>query len=130
MNPQTEKRILGIAMVCHEANKAFCKAIGDDSQVAWEDAPQWQQESAVKGVVFHLSGPRTPASSHENWMQEKLEQGWKYGPVKDPEKKEHPCMVIFEELPWEQQFKDALFMSIVMALSPMVAEAAQHGELQ
>lgn len=123
MTSSVEQRILGIASVCHEANRAFCKALGDTSQPAWEDAPKWQQDSAINGVVFHLQGVHTVSASHENWMREKVESGWKYGLVKDADKKEHPCMVPFEQLPWEQQFKDGLFMSIVMALSPMVADA-------
>jgi hypothetical protein len=48
---------------------------------------------------------------------QKLADGWKYGPVKYPEKKEHPCMVPFAELPKEQQLKDALFRHIVPALT-------------
>jgi hypothetical protein len=59
-----------------------------------------------------------PASaSHENWMKEKEADGWKYGTIKDPEKKEHPCIVPFEQLPKEQQFKDHLFRGIVHAMN-------------
>jgi len=36
-----------IAQVCHEANRAFCSSIGDNSQHAWDAAPQWQRDSAV-----------------------------------------------------------------------------------
>ena len=28
-----------IAKVCHDVNRAYCKSVGDDSQVSWEDAP-------------------------------------------------------------------------------------------
>lgn len=106
-----------IARVCHEANRAYCAALGDRSQAPWEEAPQWQRDSAVKGVVHRLDNPSAPASaSHESWMAEKLATGWKHGPVKDAEKKEHPCLVLFEELPPEQQAKDRLFVAIVTAL--------------
>ena len=40
-----------IARVCHEVNRAYCRAIGDESQPAWEDAPDWQQRSAVLGTA-------------------------------------------------------------------------------
>lgn len=103
-----------IAQICHEANRAYCKTIGDNSQLPWEDAPTWQRESAVNGVTFHLeNADATDASSHENWLAEKVREGWTYGLVKDPAKKEHPCMVPFVELPKEQQMKDRLFRSIV-----------------
>lgn len=118
-----EKKLIGVAMVCHEANRAFCKAIGDNSQVPWDEAAAWQQSSAVDGVRFHMKKPRTVEESHLNWMAEKLATGWQYGPVKDVEKKEHPCLVEYKDLPYEQQFKDALFMSVVMALSPLIVDA-------
>jgi hypothetical protein len=46
-------------------------------------------------------------------MQEKKAAGWIYGPVKDPEKKEHPCIVPYDQLPIEQRTKDYLFKAIV-----------------
>lgn len=30
-----------IAKACHEANRAWCQANGDDTQKHWEDAEQW-----------------------------------------------------------------------------------------
>lgn len=105
-----------IARVCHEVNRAYCEALGDHSQLAWRDAPDWQRKSALAGVNLHLSGEHGPEASHESWMKQKLDEGWKYGPVKDVEKKEHPCMVPFDQLPREQQVKDYLFRAVVHAL--------------
>ena len=39
-----------------------------------------------------------------------------YGPVKDLDAKQHPCMVPFEQLPVEQQAKDYIFRAVVHAL--------------
>ena len=109
-----------IAKVCHEANKALCEALGDTSQVPWDEAPAWQCESAIDGVEFNLAHPDVPASaSHDNWLKAKEADGWKFGAVKDAEKKEHPCFVPYEELPKEQQAKDHLFKAIVAALYPL-----------
>lgn len=105
-----------IAEVCHEVNRAYCAAIGDDSQVAWADAPEWQRESAIAGVEMHLDLPTTPASSHDAWMAQKLASGWTYGPEKRPDLKQHPCIVPFDQLPVEQQAKDYIFRAIVNAL--------------
>lgn len=114
MKPDVE----GIAEVCHEANRAYCATLDDTSQPPWEEAPQWQVDSAVDGVQFHLANPNAgDAASHENWMKQKVADGWKYGPIKDPARKEHPCMVPFEELPPAQQAKDRLFRAIVHALA-------------
>lgn len=106
-----------VAKICHEANRALCSALGDNSQPAWEDAPEWQKASARKGVEFHVMNNAPASASHESWLKEKEETGWKYGPVKDAEKKEHPCFVPYDQLPKEQQFKDHLFRGIVHAMN-------------
>jgi len=107
-----------IARMCHEANRLYCQSIGDQSQLPWDEAAEWQRESAIKGVNFRLSNPDAPASSqHDAWMEEKLAAGWVYGEVKCAEKKTHPCLVSYDELPEEQRFKDELFVRIVDALS-------------
>ena len=58
-------------------------------------------------------------------MKQKLDDGWKYGPVKDAEKKEHPCLVPFEQLPKEQQAKDYLFRGAVHAMNKVFGGAPQ-----
>ena len=111
-----------IARVAHETNRAYCESLGDKTQVRWEDAPQWQKDSAVNGVKFHLANPVSkPSDSHESWLAEKKAAGWKYGAVKDPEKKEHPCFVPYDQLPKEQQAKDFIFLGIVRALEAHLA---------
>lgn len=105
-----------IARVCHEANRAYCQSIGDNSQLPWDEAPAWQRESARAGVDLHLSGNFGPEASHIAWVQDKLDHGWAYGPVKDEKLKQHPCIVPFDQLPLQQQLKDVLFRAIVHAL--------------
>ncbi|MBQ4788065.1 MULTISPECIES: RyR domain-containing protein [Pectobacterium] len=103
------------ARTAHEVNRAYCAALGDHSQPNWEDAPDWQKDSAIEGVVFHLNGDHPPEASHNKWLEFKKQDGWKYGPVKDAEKKEHPCFVPYDQLPKEQQVKDYLFRAVVHA---------------
>lgn len=107
-----------IARVAHEINRAYCAALGDNSQLAWDDAPDWQRASAIAGVKFHLANPDAgPEHSHNEWLAEKQRTGWKYGPVKDTEKLEHPCFVPYEQLPVEQKAKDYLFRAVVHQLT-------------
>jgi len=111
-----EEFIEKVARQCHEANRAYCGLIGDKSQVSWEEAPEWQKQSAKEGVKYHLNNRNsTPADSHVSWMKQKEKDGWIYGDVKDPEKKTHPCMVPYEQLPMEQRLKDYVFWCIVRA---------------
>lgn len=111
--------LIKIAIVAHEANRAWCATNGDLTQPSWNDAPDWQQESAINGVLFHAKNPEAGNSaSHDSWMKEKEEAGWVYGEVKDPEATPptHPCMVPFDQLPEADQLKDSLFRSIVHGL--------------
>jgi hypothetical protein len=119
-----DEMVTQIATVCHEANRAYCQTIGDFSQKPWDDAPDWQQASARMGVRFHRDNPNAgDSASHDSWMAQKVNDGWVCGPVKDEAKKEHPCMVPFEELPLNQQKKDALFRAIVHALLTDIPKA-------
>lgn len=36
---------------------------------------------------------------HEVWAAGRLTDGWTYGPSRDDAKKQHPCLVPYEELP-------------------------------
>lgn len=113
--------IKDVAVVCHEANRAYCQAFGDLTQSSWDEAQQWQRDSALNGVRFRIAHQDAPASAqHEVWLAQKKSESWIYGPVKDPSKKEHPCIVPFDQLPKNQQAKDALFIAIVDALKPLL----------
>lgn len=106
-------QVTAIAKMCHEVNRAYCAALREE-QPSWEDAPKWQTDSALKGVAFHIINPEAgPESSHNSWMKQKTDDGWKYGKVKCSIKKTHHCMVPFHHLPTEQQAKDFIFRSIV-----------------
>jgi hypothetical protein len=111
-----------VARITHEANRLYCEAVNDPSpQPPWEQAPQWQRESAIHGVRLHMANPDLPDSAlHAAWMGLKRAAGWTYGPVKDETLKSHPCLVPFDQLPIWQQRKDALFAGIVRALLPMI----------
>lgn len=109
-----------IAAIAHNVNRVYCQQVGDFSQPSWEEAPDWQKSSAIAGVKAYADNPSiTPEQSHENWMAIKLKDGWKYGPIKDPDKKEHPCMMPYAELPQEQKVKDSLFLAVVKATLPL-----------
>lgn len=116
-----DEQVEHIARVAHEVNRAYCQALGDHSQPAFDDAPEWQRKSACNGVRFHLENPDAgPDHSHISWLREKEADGWVFGPVKDPARKEHPCCVPYEQLPLEQQAKDFLFRGVVHAVGAVL----------
>lgn len=110
-----ERRIEAAARAAHEANRAHCISIGDLSQPAWEDAPEWQRASALAGVAGVIAG-NGPRESHASWLAHKAADGWAYSAVKDPAAKLHPCFVPYDELPPEQKAKDGIFVGVVRAM--------------
>lgn len=123
MEADSEAELEAIARVAHEINRAYCRAFGDESHLRWEDSPDWQRESALDGVAFHICDRGAgPEASHERWRAQKEADGWRYGPAKDPELKTHPCMVPFHELPPEQRAKDHIFRACVHAALQLIAD--------
>lgn len=111
-----QTKLEACARAAYEANRAYCIAHGDLSHSSWDAAPEWQRSSTIKGVQGALDGA-TPEQSHESWLEEKRATGWKYGPVKDPVAKEHPCYLPYAELPPEQREKDGLYLGVVRAMA-------------
>ena len=107
-----------IARTAHEANRALCASFGDRSQKPWDEAEGWQRESAIKGVQFRIANPdASDSAQHDQWMADKVADGWVYGAVKDADAKTHPCIVSFDQLPPDQKAKDAIFAAVVRSLS-------------
>lgn len=118
----TNMTIEKIAQTAYEINRSYCQSLGDYTFAPWDDAPDWQKSTNINGVRFHLENPDAgPEASHESWMKQKLDEGWTYGPVKNPELKEHHCIRPFNELPREQQAKDFLFRQTVHSLKHLIS---------
>jgi hypothetical protein len=116
--------VLACARAAHEANRAYCIAIGDLSQKPWDEAEPWQRESAIRGVEVALGGA-TPEQQHEAWCADKYRDGWTYGSVKDPVALTHPCLVAYEDLPEAQRRKDALYIAVVNGMAAALAKQAE-----
>lgn len=102
-----------ICRIAHQVNKAYCEEIGDVAYSDWEDAPEEYKESMRNGVAQALKADFDTEELHQKWMEDRIAKGWVYGPEKDFEKKEHPCLVPYSEIPKEQRVKDSLFKAVV-----------------
>ena len=43
---------------------------------------------------------------HEVWSQTRMAQGWTYGEERDDQRKRHPCLIPYEELPESEKLFD------------------------
>jgi hypothetical protein len=82
MNYANQMKTVACARVAHEANRVYCIAIGDDSQLPWEQTPESIRASAIDGVSKALAGA-TPREQHDAWCAFKRADGWTHGATKD-----------------------------------------------
>lgn len=66
-------------------------------------------------------------NTHELWSTQRLAEGWKYGTQRDDAKKEHPCLVPYEDLPEsEKEYDRAISVGVIktlLALGYRIVEA-------
>lgn len=82
----------------------------------WAEMTQEQQNKFKSVVIASLSNPpKSARESHDRWMISRVSDGWVYGIKASAELKQHPNIVHWELLPPEEQFKDAIFSSLILS---------------
>lgn len=51
-------------------------------------------------------GEELAKNVHEVWSAGRIAEGWTYGPVRNDERREHPCLLPYEELPESEKEYD------------------------
>ncbi len=49
---------------------------------------------------------RLAANAHEVWASERMREGWRWGKNRDDDRKEHPCLVPYADLPESEKDMD------------------------
>lgn len=47
-------------------------------------------------------------NTHERWSQERIRQGWQWGPERDDRARLHPCLIPYDELSEEEKEFDRI----------------------
>ncbi|MEW5722365.1 MAG: TRAFs-binding domain-containing protein [Thermodesulfobacteriota bacterium] len=75
---------------------------------------------------------RMAARIHDVWAEQRLREGWRYGPARDDLQKEHPCLVPYDRLPEEEKEYDrstALStLQSILSLGYTIAPPQARGE--
>jgi hypothetical protein len=58
------------------------------------DTSRVELNAEVAALTERLAG-----NAHDQWARRRLAEGWKWGPRRDDEKKEHPCLAPYADLP-------------------------------
>lgn len=65
------------------------------------DTNNIQLSEEIQNLQEHLA-----KNIHEIWAQQRIKQGWKYGPERNDQKKEHPNLVPYNQLSEEDKDYD------------------------
>lgn len=127
-NPYSDELV---AVVCHDATTGMQKAHeimrlqGDDYVLTGPFAVLHPDlhDAAVEGVrrARQLGASLSPQAHHQAWAEFLAGRGWSYGPVRDPDRKIHPNLRLWDDLSPEEQDKDRVFIAIVIALTLDIA---------
>jgi hypothetical protein len=75
--------------------------------MTYEPKPIDMSHIALPSLVHDLSAMyELTKNVHDLWAQQRIAEGWQYGPARDDVKREHPCLVPFDELPISEQEYD------------------------
>jgi len=121
---QIKPRLEPIARLAHDVYRAYMTGAAKVS-LPFDSLDPHTKESLLDGVKGVLEGAvTTPQQSHENWMRFKADAGWIHGEEIDHERKQHPCICSFEQLPITERMKDYLFVFSVKAANAMYERVA------
>lgn len=106
-----------LARAAHEVNRSWNAYAGLAVDKSWEQMTEIEKAFARSSVFAIITHDFSAEKTHEAWMATKQVEGWTYGAVKSEARKEHPCMVPFNQLPVEQQAKDLLWVDTVKSFA-------------
>ena len=73
--------------------------------MTYRPAPRDTSDVELPRAVVELT-ELLARNTHENWARQRMDDGWKYGPRRDDERKEHPSLVPYEDLPESEKEYD------------------------
>lgn len=118
---EMSNNITAFAQIAHKLDVAYAAAVYGENKPGWHQLPAEDRKHISDRVVYYLTDPNAVVSSlHEKWAYSKLSSGWSYGKEFNEEKKQHPLLISYSELPLTRRVADTLFMQTVQTLSRLL----------
>jgi hypothetical protein len=86
--------------------------------VSYEPKPVDTQHVVLPPHILRLT-EALARNAHEVWARQRLADGWRYGASRDDVRKEHPCLVPYDDLPESEKQYDRILA--VDTLKTMIA---------
>jgi len=112
---QNEKLNLQRAIFVYEAARIEAKISGRRIVPEhWEKRDEAFKKQFIKVIERQCGNIKfeSAGAAHDSWWREHERMGWKYGIKRDAERKIHPDMVPFNELPKDERDKDEIFIRL------------------
>lgn len=106
-----ERRTIFVYEAARIENEAANRPINPEP---WEQRDEKFKKNMIRAVARQCGKGllESPKKLHDAWVVAYEKMGWKYGPVRNVEKKEHPDMVSFNKLGRKEQEKDWVFFML------------------
>jgi RyR domain len=75
--------------------------------MTYQPRPVATDKVALPHELVHLS-ERLAENAHDIWAKQRLAEGWQWGPHREDEQKQHPCLVPYAALPEGEKEYDRL----------------------
>lgn len=104
-----------IAEIAYAVNNVYRRYNGESERDSWDKLPEAKKRNLINAVdsMLNYGSTWTPEVSHMNWLNEKIQDGWRYSNTEDEQLKLHPCIKPYYQLPDAQKKKDELFVAVV-----------------
>ena len=76
-----------------------------DNMSSYKPQPIDTSDIVLSGDILELS-EKLSENTHEVWSQTRMNDGWTYGEKRDDAKKQHPCLIPYDELPESEKDYD------------------------
>ncbi len=108
-------KMVEVAKECHIANNNLMVTNNEiPNPIDWNDLSTHTKHINISSVKKIYDNPSITAKDiHDEWMKNKIKDGWKYGDVKDDELKTHHLIVDFDKMNDVDKMKDQIFIDIV-----------------
>ncbi len=110
-------KIEQISRLTHEADRAIRSSMGQEI-LGW-DRLEATLKLGWRSKVAAFKGPDgiTPMMRHESWVSDMTAAGWTLDAVTDGDKKTHPAICPYGDLPDQVHLLDGVFIALINACS-------------
>lgn len=98
----------GVLFLWSTVNPVYCSHSDEEKGIStggYQPAPLDTRDVVLDAGLRELL-ESLAKQAHEAWAQMRLAEGWRFGPRRDEQRKEHPCLVPYEDLPESEKDVD------------------------